>query len=563
MLVLLGLWIATASGDFRHHVGARATVSEGAEEAAEQYDPKLAKALAALSKLAYCGPLNGTAHAILRSTSGVMEEAGLKLDSPRLVTHADLLAPKADFATVARFTALSGDSYLPARGCVIAFRGTDNEANNVENSRQRLESWDTSTDPTCKACQVCEGCKVFGGYKAVWKQLRPGVLRELQGLGCQSGDPLLLTGHNLGAGLMTLAMYSLKSEDAYNVQLSYNFESPRIGNLAFAQFFNHFFGRRVALFRITHDNDGVPHYPEDPAYMHVGNQVWYPGNDAEEYTVCANSTASQGCGNDAIRKEKLCPLVKEDCKGDGAIFCKLNCGFPPASGPHCVHPLAPADNFCDFAGDTLEHMQEEFERSCVRGEAALMTTPVPTTPLPPGAVACSDADVSWQPLDMLGTAVAWSETAADCQELCRKTEGCEHFSFWPFLKSCHREDGEAYSMSHSSGAVSGPKVCSERDVEAKFLSAAPALRGPLAKTRHALVGLASVCAAALLLGACLVLRGHCNCRRRRGSLKRVSRDGAFRAFCYEFLGASSPPENVSAVPRAAPADLSRPIEEGL
>mmetsp|Transcript_78789 Transcript_78789/g.231162 ORF Transcript_78789/g.231162 Transcript_78789/m.231162 type:complete len:572 (+) Transcript_78789:100-1815(+) len=522
LLALLGLWSAAAIGDFSLY-GAKVTVSYGAEDAAQLYDPKLAKALAALSKLVYCGPLNGTAQAILRSTSAVMQEAGLRLSSPRLVARRDLGAPDADFAAVSRFTALSSASAQPSRGCVISFRGTDNEANNVENSRQRLVNWQSSEDLVCNGCQVCAGCKVFDGYHMIWKQLRPGVLQALQGLGCRSGDALLLTGHNLGAGLMTLAMYDLKAQDAYDVQLSYNFESPRMGNMAFATSFNRLFGRRVALFRVTHANDAVPHYPNDQAYVHVGNQVWYPGGDMEEYTLCANSTAGRECGNDAIFEHNLCPLAQDDCKGDDAEYCKRTCGFPPAHGPHCVHPLAPAYNFCDFAGETTKQMQEEFERSCVWGLAAWMTTPAPTTttttettttattatststttPLPPGAVACAEEDTSWQPLDLPGTMPTPVETAADCQELCHKKAGCEHFSFFVLVKSCHLEDANAYKMEHSYGVTAGPKACgsSHSHVVEKFASAY-ALSGASGKEVRA-VALAGTASALTALAAVL------------------------------------------------------------
>jgi len=243
LLALLRLWTASAIPGFAWQLtGPRVTVSRGAEEAAELYDSRMAKAMAALAKLVYCGPLNGTVETILRSTREVMQEAGLRLESPRLVARPDLGAPEADFAAVARFTALSSSSSLPTRGCVVAFRGTDNEANNVENSRQRLENWESSKDQVCQGCPVCQGCRVFSGYQTIWRELRPGVLQELRGLGCARGDPVVVTGHNLGAGLATLAMYSLRSQDAYDVRPSYNFESPRVGNLAFAESFHRLFG---------------------------------------------------------------------------------------------------------------------------------------------------------------------------------------------------------------------------------------------------------------------------------------------------------------------------------
>lgn len=513
-------WAAAAWEEFRLLESGvpQVTVSFGAEEAGRLYDPSTAQAMAALSKLVYCGPLNGTEQAILSSTEGVMAEAGLRLSNPLLVTRPDLGAALADFAVVTAFSSTGAiGKNVPRKGCVVAFRGTDNEANNVENSRQRLQPFVPAD---------CHGCMVFGGYLAIWKELWAGVLDALFASGCLKGDPLFVTGHNLGAGLATLAMYSLKSQDGYDVQPSYNFESPRVGNEAFAHSFGELFGQRPALFRVTHHNDAVPHYPKDPSYAHVGNEVWYPSMNRQKYTICPSTSTITRCGNDALAEDHLCPLAPADCQGEAADFCRANCGFPPHHGPHCEHPLAPAENFCSFSRDTRANAQRDFHRSCILGKAAFMTTAEPTststsTAKAPGLVHCSETGLSWQPLDMLGTGPTVEDTPAACQERCQRHKGCAHFSFFYDLKSCHLEDKHAYKMKGSVGVLAGPRTCGDREessVEAKFLS-----RGALASYKHGVPVLATagIC---LALASTTILTLAC----RAGSTRRLSLISWFR-----------------------------------
>jgi len=253
-----------------------------------------------------------------------------------------------------------------------------------------------------------------------------------------------------------LAMFSLKRKYGYDVQPSYNFESPRIGDAMFASFFKEIFGKAVPLFRITHANDALPRFPQDGGYTHVGFQVWYPGQDTSTYTVCADFESDPLCGNDGLSASSLCPLAKSDCTDDR---CTAECEFPPMGGPHCRNPLAPASNFCSFAGDTIEHHQELFEQSCVWGKAALTDD------------TCFSKDVAWSPLDLdlLSYPCVELPNVEACQERCSRIIGCEHFSYSPADGGCHVTGSEATPVKGSVGFIAGPKVCNQPAPESKFL----------------------------------------------------------------------------------------------
>eukprot|EP00439_Symbiodinium_sp_Y106_P003660 s6715_g1.t1 len=112
--------------------------------------------------------------------------------------------------------------------------------------------------------------------------------------GCIPGTEhgtILLTGHSLGAAVATIGMYMLQLR-GYSVGLSYNFESPRVGNEAFHDAFDVMFGRKVDLWRITRSRDPVPHVPPLPIYHHVGSEAYFP-KDAKEPVVCLESEDSK------------------------------------------------------------------------------------------------------------------------------------------------------------------------------------------------------------------------------------------------------------------------------
>jgi len=389
-------------------------------------------------------------------------------------SHADLSNPTADFAYVVKFSRSDSSQ----SGCMVAFRGPDNTANNRETTRHELADWEV---------KVCDGCKVFLGYKRIWQQLKPGVIEKLNSLGCKSGDHVYLTGHSLGAGVATLAMYSLRGEEDFDVQLSYNFESPKVGNPAFAHSFSRLFGRSASLFRITHGNDAIPRFPSVDGYTHVGFQVWYPGDSPGVYTICGNSSTDQTCGNDGVEDSELCPLAKSDCRSES---CKEMCKFPPVGGPHCQSPLAPARNFCSFAGDSSKFLQEYFKRSCIWGRAALTLD------------SCFTKSAMWSPLDMdlLRYPFSIETTITNCQARCQQISGCAHFSYSVVDGACHVTNSGASQLAGSIGYIAGPRQCARSDIESKYLRFSITEIGNAGSTITAGFAVATALVAAVVFG---------------------------------------------------------------
>ncbi|CAK0825200.1 unnamed protein product, partial [Prorocentrum cordatum] len=69
---------------------------------------------------------------------------------------------------------------------------------------------------------------------------------------------------------------------------------------------------------------------------------------------------------------------------------------------------------------------------------------------------CFEANVAYEPLDMLGATVTVERSAEDCQARCRRFTGCESFSFWQPGRHCHLQERmgiEARRRSRGLGAL--------------------------------------------------------------------------------------------------------------
>ena len=158
--------------------------------------------------------------------------------------------------------------------------------------------------------QWCKACYVEDGFASVWRNVQEEVVSKLGTLGCLAskngtGANLFITGHSLGAAVGTIAMCQLQSL-GFNVGLSYIFESPRVGNQAFADAFDQEFARQIPMYRITHSRDPVPHLPPRHLliprfrYAHVNYEVFYDDKGAwrfcetEEDPHCADQYSLPG-----------------------------------------------------------------------------------------------------------------------------------------------------------------------------------------------------------------------------------------------------------------------------
>jgi len=146
---------------------------------------------------------------------------------------------------------------------VIAFRGTE---------PSNLQDW--MTDARIKL-QPAFGGNVHSGFLTglnhVW-DLLVEKLNEFQ----SQNQPILVTGHSLGAALATLAVARLREMDK-TVNGLYTFGSPRVGDIAFATKFNQDFEKNA--FRFVNDNDVVTRVvPRSFGYKHVGNLLYFDKN---------------------------------------------------------------------------------------------------------------------------------------------------------------------------------------------------------------------------------------------------------------------------------------------
>jgi len=88
--------------------------------------------------------------------------------------------------------------------------------------------------------------------------------------------------------------------------------------------------------------------------------------------------------------------------------------------------------------------------------AAVATTRTTTIT---ATVTCFEEDTHWEPLDVPGLLVSRQANESACQQHCRDTEGCSHFSFWLPDGSCHLQDAFAIKRGHRKGFISGPFDC--------------------------------------------------------------------------------------------------------
>mmetsp|Transcript_18642 Transcript_18642/g.44148 ORF Transcript_18642/g.44148 Transcript_18642/m.44148 type:complete len:497 (-) Transcript_18642:65-1555(-) len=174
-------------------------------------------------------------------------------------------------------------------GCALSIRGSKTFTNALHDAF----FWSDALPH-----EECDGCQVFDGFWRVWTGIEAKVWRVLVDNGCLPGTDqgtILITGHSLGAAVGTLAMYMLQLR-GYSVGLSYNFESPRVGNDVFKDAFASLFQRSVAMYRITRARDPVVHVPPLPIYHHVGSEAYFPGGRVDDVTVCIDPEDSN-CAN--------------------------------------------------------------------------------------------------------------------------------------------------------------------------------------------------------------------------------------------------------------------------
>jgi len=185
------------------------------------------------------------------------------------------------------FVATTKDRITAHENIVVSFRGTETLKNWIEN----LKIAKTDSEMSCPSC------KVHSGFIDSWRPVQTRVLAEIQRLKALYPDAkLYTTGHSLGGALALIAAYVLQYDLGQNISGVFTFGAPRVGNLAFAQFYNNRSATHVT-WRLTHHRDPVPHLPlQMMLFHHAATEVFY-NEDSSVYRVCDGSGEDPQCAN--------------------------------------------------------------------------------------------------------------------------------------------------------------------------------------------------------------------------------------------------------------------------
>lgn len=174
---------------------------------------------------------------------------------------------------------------------VVAFRGSSS-----------VRNWMADLDFVQVSCDYTDGCRVHDGFKDSWNEISESVLDYVeQAFASYPSYTLAVTGHSLGGAVGTIAAVELRNL-GHDCDL-YTYGSPRVGNLAFAEYVTNQPGTE---YRATHYDDPVPRLPPIwlSGYYHTSPEFWLesgPNTDVD-YAISgvdmclgyANTTCNAG-----------------------------------------------------------------------------------------------------------------------------------------------------------------------------------------------------------------------------------------------------------------------------
>ncbi|KAM9994567.1 hypothetical protein ACTFIZ_007726 [Dictyostelium cf. discoideum] len=178
---------------------------------------------------------------------------------------------------------------------VISFRGTNMES---------LENWITNLNfAKTEPYPAFPGALVHAGFNRAYQSVRPIVHQLLNSTfqACPTCNKLIMTGHSLGGALSVLSALDIYESSLTTMPLIlYTYGSPRIGDVAFVEYFESTIMQNYI--RIVNDHDLVPHLPAMAwNFYHLPQEIWFNNkSDVTQHVICNESGEDENC-SDSIK----------------------------------------------------------------------------------------------------------------------------------------------------------------------------------------------------------------------------------------------------------------------
>ncbi len=213
---------------------------------AGEYNGRIAYALAELSEIAY--EINYAREKELRADLKKRVSAYIEIDRSAVFHDDD--SDSAGFI-------VANDDVV-----VVTFRGTKTVANMLTDLNAQKQPFSFGE----------VGGQVHAGFMSAGESVFAMIKNKIGALQ-DSEQPILFTGHSLGAALATIAV-ARRLVPPGQVFGLYTFGSPRVGDATFARSFDRSFNNRTYRFSNYRDPvTGVP--PEMIGFQHVGRLVYF------------------------------------------------------------------------------------------------------------------------------------------------------------------------------------------------------------------------------------------------------------------------------------------------
>jgi len=192
--------------------------------------------------------------------------------------------------TIVYNTSTDTHGYVGHYGSIIevVFRGT------VTSS---LKNWITDLDAGHSVpYPVIPNAFVHTGFLLAWHSVKQQVIAAVQDLRTKiNAIEIYFSGHSLGAAISVLA--ALEAGISTGLPITcYNFGDPRVGNQAFADYFDK---NIQTSWRLVNQHDIVPHLPTlTMGFWHIATEVWF--TNLTHYMICNDSGEDPNC-SDSLR----------------------------------------------------------------------------------------------------------------------------------------------------------------------------------------------------------------------------------------------------------------------